>query len=118
MVDVAGKRVFISGPMTSVGHLNVPAFVDAHLALLDAGAAAVYDPAAAWLMETRLEEGARLDGHEDCMLACVHELTDGLSRYDLLVRLPGWEDSPGARLESLVADQCGIPTADLVEVKP
>lgn len=38
-------------------------------------------------------------------------------RQDVLVSLPGWENSEGARLERLVAEACGIETCNLSEVE-
>lgn len=116
MSKVAGKRVFLSGPMTGVSHNNAHRFVDAHLALLDAGAAHVYDPAVMWLATDEAEAAAHT--HEDWMRTCIHELTDDdpWSRYDILVRLPGWEESAGAAYETSVALACGMECADLGEV--
>ena len=36
--------------------------------------------------------------------------------YDLLVSLPGWQDSAGARLEREVAEAIGMEVHDLGEV--
>ena len=113
-VDVAGKRIFLSGPMTSIKRYNVPAFVDAHLALLDAGAAHVYDPGVAYLMIDPAEH--EVMAHEDYMRLCIHELTDPDEPYDLVVQLPGIDTSRGASFEAAAAQWCGIPTAELDDV--
>lgn len=45
----------------------------------------------------------------DAEMACI-----GVgAKYDLLVSLPGWEESDGARLERAVAEAIGIPCAEL-----
>lgn len=115
MIDVRGKRVFLSGPMSDdpeTYHLHD--FADAHLALKRAGVAEVYDPAIEWLMEygpTR--------SHEDYMCDCLHALTGDCWKrpyYDMLVSIPGWHVSEGAKHERLVAAWCGIPCYELKDV--
>lgn len=125
MIDVRGKRVFISGPMTGKWHCNVAEFATAHARLKEAGAAYVFNPAIGYLCQR--QEVAALKTHGDYMCDCIHELTDRRKRtqgweyvipmaYDLLVSLPGWEDSDGAATERAVAEACGIEVADLSEV--
>ena len=120
MIDVKGKRVFLSGPMTGRYHYNVAAFAVAHARLKEAGADWVFDPAVAYLRETR-EESERHD-HSEYMRRCLSELTrprygqrDG-NEYELLVSLPGWDGSEGATIERAVAEACGIEACDLEEV--
>lgn len=113
-VNVRGLRVFISGPMTGRPHYNAGAFLDAHVMLKELGAEHVYDPALRWLDEDASESAAK--GHEDYMRQCLHELTNDILPYDLMVQLPGWEDSEGAIWESWAAEWCGIPKASLREV--
>lgn len=120
MIDVRGKRVFLSGPMTGRYHNNVAAFAVAHARLKEAGAEWVFDPAVAYLRET-VEESGRHD-HGEYMRFCINELTrptyghkDG-NEYKLLVSLPGWDGSEGATIERAVAEACGIEVCDLEEV--
>lgn len=120
MIDVRGKRVFLSGPMTGRYHNNVAAFAVAHARLKEAGAEWVFDPAVAYLRETA-EESERHD-HDEYMRFCINELTrptygykDG-NEYKLLVSLPGWDGSEGATIERAVAEACGIEVCDLEEV--
>ena len=58
--------------------------------------------------------------HEEAMRVCLGELAATLmghsTEYDLLVSLPGWEGSAGARLERAVAEAIGIPCAELGEL--
>lgn len=120
MIDIKGKRVFLSGPMTGRYCLNVAAFATAHARLKEAGAHWVFDPAVAYLRETDDESGRR--GHAEYMRRCLNELTrptygqkEG-TEYDMLVSLPGWEGSDGARTERAVAEACGIECHELSEV--
>lgn len=114
--SVRGRRVFLSGPMSAVENLNVGAFADAHAMIKEAGAWEVYNPAIEYLQQPGLEGSHR---HSWYMARCVHELTRlqyECSHYDMLVSLPGWEQSEGARLERDVALACGIEVVDLGEV--
>lgn len=115
MIDVRGKRVFLSGPMSDdpeTYHLHD--FADAHLALKRAGVREVYNPAIEWLREC-----GPTRSHEDYMRICLHELTAKYwdwPRYDALVSIPGWHMSEGAKHERLVAAWCGIPCYELRDV--
>ena len=117
MIDVKGKRVFLSGPMSDdpdTYHLHD--FADAHMALKKAGVREVYDPAIEWLGE----EGP-VRTHEEYMRECINALTSedwdtGKGYYDMLVSIPGWHLSEGAKHERLVAAWSGIPCYELHEV--
>lgn len=120
MIDITGKRVFLSGPMSGRYCYNVAAFATAHARLKEAGADWVFDPAVSYLRETRHE--SERHNHSEYMRRCLHELTrpqydrkDG-HEYDLLVSLPGWRDSEGAATERTVAQACGMEVCDLEEV--
>ncbi len=125
MIDVKGKRVFLSGPMTGIENYNVAAFAEAHARMKEAGADHVFDPAVAYLCQR--QDAAAAKRHGDYLADCIHELTSRQKRtqgwepliplkYDLLVSLPGWEESDGATLERDVAESCGITTCELEEV--
>lgn len=124
-MNIRGKRIFLSGPMTGRCCYNVAAFATAHARLKEAGAGWVYNPAIAYLQEHGKRAEAK--GHADYMADCLHELTRRMSvgltnseyapmKYDLLVSIPGWEESAGARFEREAAQACGIATCDLGEV--
>lgn len=130
MVDVTGKTVFLSGPMTGTPYNNMPAFISAHKLLSDYGAKVIYNLAFEWIHE--LERGESEKSHESYMRKCINELTKGdwfsedkgfgidgelPARYDMLVRLAGWEDSKGSYMESMVAEACGIQVVDISEIK-
>lgn len=118
MIDLAGKRVFLSGRMSDdPATYHAHEFLDAHIALNNAGALYVYNPAIQWLT---------YDGeprtHEDWMQACISEIirtgwmSDNGLYYDILVSLPKWENSVGACLEREVAELCGMPCVDFDEL--
>lgn len=120
---VKGKSVFLSGPMSGLEHFNVDEFAKAHDVLRKAGASTVYDPAIEYL---RSEVGSTTS-HAVWMRRCISELTSSTTqnlfgvnvrRYDVLVSLPGWKRSRGARLERKVAKACGIEVCDLRDVEP
>lgn len=120
MIDVRGKSVFLSGPMTDRPHNNVAALCEAHMALLEMGAARVFNPA---MLCLRQPNSLRMSPtHENYMRRTLHELTKrshmDVSRplYDMVVMLPGWCDSVGARDEFDVAAACGIPCHHIDDV--
>lgn len=121
-MKVKGKRVFLSGPMSGLEHFNVDEFAKAHDVLRKAGAYKVYDPAIEYLRS----EVNSTTSHAVWMRRCISELTSttksligvNVRRYDVLVSLPGWKRSRGARLERKVAKACGIEVCDLRDVEP
>lgn len=117
---VAGRTVFLSGPMTGYEHYNAQGFVEAQIRMKLLGAERVYNPISQWLGEPERISGTR--GHESYMLECLHELTrrDGCGKatYDMVVQLDGWEASEGARMEAEVARACGIPLVPIAEADP
>ena len=115
-IDIKGKRIYLSGPMTGIEDYNRSEFDGAELGLLGAGADEVYDPA------EHIDEYASLS-HEVCMARSLRELLaerpwvgDEEPYYDLLVSLTGWQDSAGARLEREVAEAIGMEVYDIEEV--
>jgi len=125
MIDVRGKNVYLSGPMTGIEHNNVAAFAVAHDELKRRSVGYVFNPAVRYLVTgaQRLEEM----GHEDFMTDTIHELTAREARdqrftwlkgrkYDMVIMLDGWQGSGGARMERSVALACGIPVYELSEV--
>lgn len=122
MVEVKNKRVFLSGPMSDDPETyHASDFFEAHVKLKKLGARVVYDPLVEWLRE----EG-ETGSHEHYMRICIRELVSQLfsfdpdscrePAYDLLVQLPGWDASEGARTEYEVAKACGIPVCGIDEV--
>lgn len=113
MLSVSGLRVYISGPMTGIPRFNKQAFDACEKELKVRGARFVHNPAKEVPMSDSLAWP-----HADYMRESVYELASsrtegrGMTRkrnfYDLLVMLPGWESSAGAKLEREVAEAIGI----------
>ena len=114
-IDITNKKIYLSGPMTGIEDYNRAAFDGAELDLLGAGADSVYAPA------EHIDEYAQLS-HELCMALSLRELIAERPwgkiepYYDMLVSLPGWQDSAGARLEREVATAIGMEVHDIGEV--
>lgn len=117
-MNLNGKRVFLSGPMTGYPHYNVAEFATAHAIVKAQGATAIYDPAQQWLNEHA--EIAKEKTHADYMLDCIHELTRrdyrGKPYYDMLVSIGDWHMSDGATQERQVAVSCGIQCCNLGDI--
>lgn len=112
MSDLEGKLVFLSGPVTGLAREDAcQRFLDAEMTCIGVGAGYVFNP---------MERIAAYLTHEEAMRVCLGQLTaiwmDRSTEYDLLVSLPGWEDSAGARLERAVAEAIGIPCTELGEL--
>lgn len=90
------KRVYISGPMTGYTEYNFPAFFAASDVVRSLGyepinpAEGVTNTSEQWEWYMRRALKLMLDADEIWML-------------------PGWEDSPGARLELAVAESLSMP---------
>lgn len=111
-MEVEGKRVFLSGPMSAIEHYNVSAFAEAHAIVKEAGAYSVYNPAIEYLTKPTLNKS-----HEYWMRYCIRMLASEFpTNIHVLVSLPGWEDSDGATLERTIAMACGIEVCELSEV--
>lgn len=105
---VAGRSVYLSGPITRLGEAEARRRFDAaERRCVKSGAAMVFNP-----MSDRVQK--RRDGwtHDQHMTADLHTLTarNAPERpvFDVLVQLAGWSDSKGAKAEAVVADACGI----------
>lgn len=112
---IEGKDVFLSGPMSGIDHYNAAAFAEAHAICKEAGAHRAFNPAIEWLCES-----GEANDHAYYMRKCINELVITLGiepYYDVLVSLPGWQESEGARLERDVAVACGIAVCELSEVE-
>lgn len=101
--DIKGKRVYLSGPITNVkNYKGLFMFVE-ELAALD-DAEQIYNPAA---------QIPASSSWEQAMHRCLSEITN----YDIVVLLPGWNASRGAKLERDVALACGMRVVDFGENK-
>ena len=109
-----GLAVYIAGPMTGLPRWNYDAFEEAAWRLRAFGAdvtsphemdiAAGFDPDS-----PTAGKKFNLQAALDADIAVVEA-------SDLVVLLPGWEDSPGAIAEVLTAEAAGIPCLELQTV--
>lgn len=107
---VKSKKVYLSGPMSGKPDWNRAGFAKAERACRIAGATFVFNPA------TAAPQGLDTRGRAWWMLKDIYELTrpgqDG-PFYDLVLQLPGWEISRGAKFEQACAVVCGIDVREI-----
>jgi len=90
-------NVYISGPMTGLPEYNHPAFFNAHNRLIESGHA-VINPAISAVEDTKhLSEPEWID----YMISCVSRMKNATAIH----LLQGWESSPGALIEKMIADR-------------
>lgn len=96
--DTNSPVAYLSGPMTGYVDDNFPAFHEAAENLRDFGLV-VINPA------------ENVGGHQDMTAEWFLglDITMIVTRADMVVVLPGWERSRGAKLEVLVANAVGLP---------
>lgn len=99
--EFKGKDVYIAGPMTGRADWNIEAFAECERVLREAGAATVFNPATRDSIE-RYERG-EVSRKELMGIDLLY-----LLQSTALVLLPGYASSPGARVEFLVAAECGL----------
>ena len=117
-MDLTGKNVFLSGPMTNQPHCGVEAFARAHAIVKEHGARYVYNPANEYLTSSYQADAKP---HEWWMRQCLMSLLrptrcDEHPYFDYLISLHDWQKSDGARLERDVAMACGIKCIHISEV--
>lgn len=100
------RRIYIAGPMTGHPEHNFPAFHAAAERLHEAGWEVV-NPADNFGGRTDLPRSSYLRADVVLLLQC-----------DALAMLPGWETSPGAKLEYLLARQLQLPVFDAQTLAP
>lgn len=118
MVKVRDKQitVYLSGPMTGIEDFNRPAFDDAAAALRKNGFKVIVPG-----------EGEEYDDAERASWSVARQKREFyLSRdidfiqemADVMVVLPGWEASEGAKLEVVVAQALGVPIFTFPDATP
>lgn len=113
-MDLKGKNVYLSGPITGKLLHNAPAFAEAHAMLREMGAGSIYNPSMGWL-----REGSE-HSHEWYMLRCLNSLSNGCGGrpfYDAIVLLDGYEGSVGSRVELEVAESIGVQSITMSELR-
>lgn len=102
---IEGKAVYLSAPMTGMPDFNRAALEAAERECWLSGVIGVYNP------KSLIGMGLT---HEQCMATDLRAFFDMGDLADVvLVQLPGWRKSEGARLEHAVAVACGIETKEV-----
>jgi hypothetical protein len=94
-------KLYLSGPMTGLPEFNYPAFREATKTLRDKGFD-VFDPSEMFGGDSSRDKSEYMREDIKALLDC-----------SLVVLLPGWENSEGAKLEVEVARQCNIPVKSI-----
>lgn len=104
----AKTRVYVAGPMSGLPDANYPAFYAAASKLRTLG----------YAVENPAENPEPAAGAADPWREYMRMGITQLMRCDAIVMLPGWEKSPGAKIEHALAGQLGIPCHLLHELAP
>ena len=97
------SNIFLSGPMTGVTDWNHPLFNQVAIELRLAGFA-VCNPAEFFGGDTTRLRSEYMRESMACLL-----------RSDMVVALPGWQESEGALVELTIALQLDLPVIELAE---
>lgn len=118
-------KIYLIGPMSGIPQFNYPAFVKAAEYLREQGFdvqsptdlddQATFDAAMA-SPDGRIDQPVNGFTYEDFLAKSIARILTW--RPDMLVALPGWEDSSGAHKEALVAKALGIDVQLLEDYDP
>ena len=101
------KRIYVAGPMTGLPEFNFPAFHAAAARLREAGWESVVNPAGNFGGRTDMPRASYLRADVALLVTC-----------DAIALLPGWEESPGATLEVIIAAELGLRFLDARSCEP
>ena len=102
---------YLSGPMTGIEEFNRPAFQKAAQHLRDLGFE-VIDPGEGEEYDT-IEKAALAVSRQKLQMYLSRDIDLIQEMADVVVLMPGWEDSNGCKLEVAVADAVGVPVFEL-----
>lgn len=105
-------RVYVAGPMTGLPRFNFDAFEDACDRLRADG----YYVTSPHEMDLANGFDPDSDGSAFDLRAALEADIQAVKNADLVVLLPGWEKSPGAMIEVLVAEAHGVPAVPIGDV--
>lgn len=91
------KKLYLSGPMTGIKDLNVPAFTHAAKLLRKAGYVVINPP--------ELDDNEHMDTWEGCLRRDLRYVVE----CDAIATLPRWTKSRGANLEIHVGRALSMP---------
>lgn len=97
------SRVYISGPITGIPEYNKPAFIEAENKLRSMG----YDPVNPFDINIVNKDKSWDDYMREDIIA--------LCGCDLIMMLPGWETSRGAKTERALAESLNIQEITLID---
>jgi nucleoside 2-deoxyribosyltransferase len=105
------RRIYLAGPMRGYEDYNIPAFEKAASKLRNQG----YEVIVPHEIDVAKNRDPRVVGDVPLRVYMADDLPE-VCKSDLVVMLPGWHMSQGARLERLVASEVGIPVKELEEL--
>lgn len=98
--------IYISGPMTGHSDMNLPIFKQAQTVLESKGYEVLNPHEIAETVNIRFFEMGKVADYEDYLKEDIIQM---LTNADMVLVLPGWRSSKGAKLEIANAIGCGIP---------
>ncbi len=117
MVQTTLRSAYLAGPMRGIEDYNFPAFRQA-TALLRQTGWEIFSPAERDEQDPDIDHEANVagwTGERGLDYFMAHDLK-AVCEMDCVICLPGWEQSQGARLETVTAVEIGHPVFELVDV--
>jgi hypothetical protein len=123
LASIAGRKVYVAGPMRGIPEFNFPAFNAAAAALRKIGCK-VFNPAERDIERHKgvdISKGNATGDEKQAAATYGFSLRDALGddlaficKYaDAVALLPGWQNSKGAKAEHATADALGLVIVEL-----